>query len=251
VHDGLPATLLVDSAAAALMAQGKVDAVVVGADRVVANGDTANKIGTFSHAVAAAAHGIPFFVAAPTTTLDAGLATGEQIEIEQRPAEEITHFKGQRVVVKGINVSSSRRQAAAGCRMRQRMCNQSIYQCSCLQLCGSKMLPGTFLTRCSCLWVAAAQLSAADVWCCLHMHRAQLLHVVPLATTMGVPPCRCGTPALTSPLAALLRASSPRRAWCRATVAVAATRWRPSWRHATQHSPQQQTAQVLPGTDRL
>jgi methylthioribose-1-phosphate isomerase len=106
VHDGLPATLLVDSAAAALMAQGKVDAVVVGADRVVANGDTANKIGTFSHAVAAAAHGIPFFVAAPTTTLDAGLATGEEIEIEQRPAEEITHFKGQRVVVDGINVSA-------------------------------------------------------------------------------------------------------------------------------------------------
>ncbi|WIA19547.1 hypothetical protein OEZ85_004156 [Tetradesmus obliquus] len=104
VHDGLPATLLVDSAAAALMAQGKVDAVVVGADRVVANGDTANKIGTFSHAVAAAAHGIPFFVAAPTTTLDAGLATGEEIEIEQRPAEEITHFKGQRVVVEGIDV---------------------------------------------------------------------------------------------------------------------------------------------------
>eukprot|EP00882_Tetradesmus_deserticola_P025754 GHRQ01028317.1.p2 GENE.GHRQ01028317.1~~GHRQ01028317.1.p2 ORF type:complete len:242 (+),score=110.83 GHRQ01028317.1:763-1488(+) len=86
------------------MAQGKVDAVVVGADRVVANGDTANKIGTFSHAVAAAAHGVPFFVAAPTTTLDAALATGEEIEIEQRPSEEVTHFKGQRVVVEGIHV---------------------------------------------------------------------------------------------------------------------------------------------------
>lgn len=105
VHDGLPATLLVDSAAAALMAQGKVDAVVVGADRVVANGDTANKIGTFSHAVSAQEHGIPFFIAAPTTTLDAGLPTGADIEIEQRPAEEITHFKGQRVVVDGIGVS--------------------------------------------------------------------------------------------------------------------------------------------------
>jgi translation initiation factor 2B subunit (eIF-2B alpha/beta/delta family) len=120
VHDGLPATLLVDSAAAALMAQGKVDAVVVGADRVVANGDTANKIGTFSHAVAAAAHGIPFFVAAPTTTLDAGLATGDEIEIEQRPAEEITHFKGQRVVVDGIHVSRPRQQTARYC-MRQRI----------------------------------------------------------------------------------------------------------------------------------
>eukprot|EP00878_Enallax_costatus_P005791 GHUV01006072.1.p1 GENE.GHUV01006072.1~~GHUV01006072.1.p1 ORF type:complete len:713 (+),score=234.96 GHUV01006072.1:191-2329(+) len=104
VHDGLPATLLVDSAAAALMAQGKVDAVVVGADRVVANGDTANKIGTFSHAVSAQKHGVPFFIAAPTTTLDANLSTGAEIEIEQRPAEEITHFKGQRVVVEGIQV---------------------------------------------------------------------------------------------------------------------------------------------------
>lgn len=104
VHDGLPATLLVDSAAAALMAQGRVDAVVVGADRVVANGDTANKIGTFSHAVSAEKHGVPFFVAAPTTTLDASLSTGAEIEIEQRPAEEITHFKGQRVVVEGIQV---------------------------------------------------------------------------------------------------------------------------------------------------
>eukprot|EP00879_Flechtneria_rotunda_P017191 GHRR01018005.1.p1 GENE.GHRR01018005.1~~GHRR01018005.1.p1 ORF type:complete len:612 (+),score=268.65 GHRR01018005.1:221-1837(+) len=86
------------------MAQGKVDAVVVGADRVVANGDTANKIGTYSHAVAAKHHNIPFFIAAPTTTLDAYLAVGDQIEIEQRPAEEITHFKGQRVVVQGIKV---------------------------------------------------------------------------------------------------------------------------------------------------
>lgn len=105
VHDGLPATLLCDSAAATLMAQGKVDAVVVGADRVVANGDTANKIGTYSHAVSAEKHGLPFFVAAPTTTLDANLATGADIEIEQRPADEITHFKGQRVVVEGIGVS--------------------------------------------------------------------------------------------------------------------------------------------------
>lgn len=72
---------------------------------MVANGDTANKIGTFSHAVSAAHHGVPFFIAAPTTTLDANLATGAEIEIEQRPPEEITHFKGQRVVVEGIGVS--------------------------------------------------------------------------------------------------------------------------------------------------
>jgi len=103
-HDKLPATLICDSAAAALMSQRQVDAVVVGADRVVANGDTANKIGTYSLAIAAAYHGIPFFIAAPTTTLDAELATGADIEIEQRPAEEITHFKGQRVVTEGIQV---------------------------------------------------------------------------------------------------------------------------------------------------
>jgi methylthioribose-1-phosphate isomerase len=89
VHDGLPGTLICDSAAAALMAAGKVDAVVVGADRIAANGDTANKIGTFCHAVAAHHHGIPFFVAAPTTTLDPQLDDGSLIPIEERAAEEV------------------------------------------------------------------------------------------------------------------------------------------------------------------
>jgi methylthioribose-1-phosphate isomerase len=89
VHDGLPSTLICDSAAAALMAAGKVDAVVVGADRIAANGDTANKIGTFCHAVAAHHHGIPFFVAAPTTTLDPQLDDGSLIPIEERAAEEV------------------------------------------------------------------------------------------------------------------------------------------------------------------
>jgi 5-methylthioribose kinase len=97
VEDGLPATLVCDSAAAALMASGRVDAVVVGADRIAANGDTANKIGTFSLAVAAAYHDIPFFTAAPTTTIDPDLSTGELIPIEERSPEEITHFRGQRV----------------------------------------------------------------------------------------------------------------------------------------------------------
>jgi len=85
VTDGLtPATLVVDSAAAALMASGAVDAVVVGADRVANNGDTANKIGTYALAIACAHHGIPFFVAAPCTTLDAETASGADIRIEQR-----------------------------------------------------------------------------------------------------------------------------------------------------------------------
>ena len=104
VHDGLPATLICDSAAAALMAAGDVDAVVVGADRVVANGDTANKIGTYALGIAAAHHGLPFFVAAPTTTLDAALPDGGAIEIEQRPPEEITHFRGERVAADGVGV---------------------------------------------------------------------------------------------------------------------------------------------------
>lgn len=104
VHDGLPATLICDSAAAALMGRGDVDAVVVGADRVVANGDTANKIGTYALGIAAAHHRLPFFVAAPTTTLDAGLADGSAIEIEQRPPEEITHFRGTRVAAEGIGI---------------------------------------------------------------------------------------------------------------------------------------------------
>ncbi|KIZ04682.1 isopentenyl-diphosphate Delta-isomerase [Monoraphidium neglectum] len=104
VHDGLPATLICDSAAAALMGAGDVDAVVVGADRVVANGDTANKIGTYALGIAAAHHSLPFFVAAPTTTLDASLPSGAAIVIEQRPPEEITHFRGQRVAAEGIGI---------------------------------------------------------------------------------------------------------------------------------------------------
>ncbi|KAL0035512.1 hypothetical protein WJX77_010043 [Trebouxia sp. C0004] len=104
MHDGLPATLICDSAAAALMAQGKVDAVVVGADRVAANGDTANKIGTYSLAVLAQHHNIPFFVAAPTTTLDPNLPAGSDITIEHRPSREVTHFQGKQVAPDGIDV---------------------------------------------------------------------------------------------------------------------------------------------------
>eukprot|EP01025_Chloroclados_australasicus_P035850 TRINITY_DN3645_c0_g7_i1.p1 TRINITY_DN3645_c0_g7~~TRINITY_DN3645_c0_g7_i1.p1 ORF type:complete len:822 (+),score=91.97 TRINITY_DN3645_c0_g7_i1:29-2467(+) len=107
VYDKIPSTLIVDSAAAALMAQGKIDAVVVGADRVAANGDTANKIGTYSHAVNALHCGIPFFIAAPTTTLDISLPTGSYITIEERSPEEITHFKGAQVAAPGINVSNA------------------------------------------------------------------------------------------------------------------------------------------------
>ena len=94
VADGLPGTLIADSAAASAMAQGKVQAVIVGADRVAANGDTANKIGTYALAVAAAHHNVPFFVASPTTTLDPTTATGADIVIEERDATELTRTRG-------------------------------------------------------------------------------------------------------------------------------------------------------------
>eukprot|EP00955_Chlamydomonas_euryale_P088684 364403-Chlamydomonas_euryale.AAC.9 len=82
----------------------QVDAVVVGADRVAANGDSANKIGTYALSIAARHHGVPFFIAAPSTTLDPHMPHGGSIVIEQRPADEITHFRGNRVVKEGVQV---------------------------------------------------------------------------------------------------------------------------------------------------
>jgi methylthioribose-1-phosphate isomerase len=93
-HDKIPFHLITDNMSAFLMKQGKVDAVIVGADRIVENGDTANKIGTYALAVLAQAHGVPFFVAAPTTTLDLNKKTGEEIVIEQRNPREVTHPQG-------------------------------------------------------------------------------------------------------------------------------------------------------------
>jgi methylthioribose-1-phosphate isomerase len=101
---GIHATLICDSMAAQVMREGKVQSVIVGADRITANGDTANKIGTYSVAVLAAAHGIPFYVAAPTTTFDLTLESGEQIPIEQRAASEITHGFGRQTAPEGIDV---------------------------------------------------------------------------------------------------------------------------------------------------
>jgi methylthioribose-1-phosphate isomerase len=90
LREGIPATLITDNMAAWLMHQGRIDAVVVGADRIAANGDTANKIGTYGVAVAARAHHIPFYVAAPVSTIDPRLATGAAIPIEERAPEEVT-----------------------------------------------------------------------------------------------------------------------------------------------------------------
>ena len=104
LQDGIPVTLLPDAAAASLLASGRIGCVVVGADRIARNGDTANKIGTYPLALAAHAAGIPFFVAAPMSTLDPRAATGAGIPIEERPPEEVTHVKGQRIAAEGVSV---------------------------------------------------------------------------------------------------------------------------------------------------
>eukprot|EP00112_Aurelia_sp_Birch-Aquarium-sp1_P000540 Seg1052.3 transcript_id=Seg1052.3/GoldUCD/mRNA.D3Y31 product="Methylthioribose-1-phosphate isomerase" protein_id=Seg1052.3/GoldUCD/D3Y31 len=104
VYEKIPATLIVDSAVSLLMTKHKLAAVVVGADRVVANGDTANKIGTYQLAITAKFHNVPFYIAAPTTTIDFNLKSGNDIVIEERSSEEITHVSGIRRAAEGINV---------------------------------------------------------------------------------------------------------------------------------------------------
>jgi methylthioribose-1-phosphate isomerase len=101
---GIPFSLIVDGAAAGLMARGVVDGVVVGCDRVAANGDVANKVGTYAHALAARAADVPFVVAGPTSTIDVGTACGDAIEIEERGAEEVLTFGGVRVAPEGVDV---------------------------------------------------------------------------------------------------------------------------------------------------
>ena len=99
---GIPATLLADSAAGMLMRQGRIGCVITGADRVAANGDTANKIGTYMLAVLAHENGIPFYIAAPTSTIDLALPNGEEIEIEQREPNEVTRFGGIATAPEGV-----------------------------------------------------------------------------------------------------------------------------------------------------
>jgi len=102
--DNIPVTVITDNMAGHVMKEKKVDVVVVGADRIAANGDAANKIGTYMVAVLAQRHHIPFYVAAPITTLDLSIPTGEQIPIEERDAREITHVGSQQLGPDGINV---------------------------------------------------------------------------------------------------------------------------------------------------
>ncbi len=103
-RDEIDSTVLPDSAAGQLIRRGQVQAIVVGADRVAANGDVANKIGTYSLAVLARENGVPFYVAAPTSTVDLSLASGDSIPIEERSADEVSNFGDRRVVPEDINV---------------------------------------------------------------------------------------------------------------------------------------------------
>ncbi len=104
VRDGIETTVITDNMAGALMRQGQIDVVVVGADRIAANGDTANKIGTYTVAVLAREHGIPFYVAAPLSTIDLATPDGAGIPIEERNAREVTHVGGSRVAAEGVRV---------------------------------------------------------------------------------------------------------------------------------------------------
>ena len=99
---GIPSTLVVDSAAGMLMRRGEIGCVITGADRIAANGDTANKIGTYTLAVLAKENNIPFYVAAPISTVDMSLSDGDQIEIEQRSSSEVTEFRGVPVAPDGV-----------------------------------------------------------------------------------------------------------------------------------------------------
>ena len=104
VKDGIPATLITDNMAASLMAQGKIDLVLLGCDRMAANGDFANKIGTYGLAVLAHYHGIPFYSVLPSSTIDLSIPDGSHIPIEQREASEVTHFAGVRTAPEGVGV---------------------------------------------------------------------------------------------------------------------------------------------------
>ena len=102
----IPVTLITDNAAGHLMKEGRIDAVIVGADRIASNGDVANKIGTYMVAVLSKTHRIPFYVAAPLSTIDFSIKNGEAIPIEQRSAGEVTHFQGKRIAPSGVRVEN-------------------------------------------------------------------------------------------------------------------------------------------------
>jgi methylthioribose-1-phosphate isomerase len=104
--DNIPVTLITDSMAGHFLKSGEVDCVIVGADRVASNGDVANKIGTYMVAIAAHENNVPFYVAAPLSTVDLSLNSGDQIPIESRADEEVTHFRGQQIAPEGVKVAN-------------------------------------------------------------------------------------------------------------------------------------------------
>jgi len=104
VNGGIPTTLICDNMAASIMAKGEIDAIVVGADRIAANGDAANKIGTYNVAILAAYHKIPFYVAAPSSTFDLSISSGKYIPIEERSSEEVRKINGRYTTVRGVKV---------------------------------------------------------------------------------------------------------------------------------------------------
>src|SRR5438309_433010 len=106
MKDGIPTTVISDNMAGVMMQQGKIGAIVVGADRIAANGDVANKIGTYTVAVLAKEHGIPFYVAAPISTVDLATPDGTKIPIEQRNAREVTHIAGKQMVPDGVEIEN-------------------------------------------------------------------------------------------------------------------------------------------------
>ena len=102
--DGIPTTLITDGMCSYFMKKNMIDMVVVGADRIAANGDSANKIGTYTVAICAKYHNVPFYIAAPLSTIDTSIKTGDEIVIEERNHEEVTHINGKRICAEGVNV---------------------------------------------------------------------------------------------------------------------------------------------------
>ncbi len=103
-QDGIPTTLITDGMCSYFMSKGMIDMVVVGADRIAANGDTANKIGTYTVAIAAKYHNVPFYIAAPLSTIDISIKSGKEIPIEERSHEEVTHINGDWICAKDVNI---------------------------------------------------------------------------------------------------------------------------------------------------
>lgn len=106
MSDGIPMTLIADNAAGYFIQSGKVDIIFVGADRVVANGDVVNKIGTYKLAVVAGENGVPFYAVVPTSTIDLSIDSGDKVPIEERGTEEVTHVRGQLIAPEGVNVAN-------------------------------------------------------------------------------------------------------------------------------------------------